>query len=69
MTMKHTLCATIITLSLAACGSGGGGSPEVQPAPTPTPNTPSPDAESSAVKNAPAWTTAAIMPEWSAAKV
>lgn len=51
MTMKHTLCATIIALSLAACGSGGGGSPEVQPAQTPTPNTASPDAESSAVKN------------------
>lgn len=51
MTMKHTLCATIIALSLAACGSSGGGSPEVQPAQTPTPNTASPDAESSAVKN------------------
>ena len=51
MTMKHTLCTSIIALSLAACGSCGGGSPEVQPAPTPTPNTPSPDAESSAVKN------------------
>ena len=48
MTMKHTLCATIIALSLAACGSSGSSAPSTQ-SNTPQ-STASPDAESSAVK-------------------